>query len=84
MSLQPVNQEQLQGVFQGLLAFLSDESVSVPASMVELIFSAKNISRGIVDGGLIVCQHAEPAPRKEDLRKPGDGNDKPADDGAPE
>jgi len=57
MSLQPVNQEQVQQTAQVLLAFLSDESVSVPGNMLEGIVSGKSILRGIIQGQLLVCQN---------------------------
>jgi len=56
MSLQPINQEQVQKTTQILLAFLSDDNVSIPGSMLEGIFSAKSLLNGILSGNLLICQ----------------------------
>jgi hypothetical protein len=68
MSLQPINQEQVQKTTQILLAFLSDEKVSIPGSMLEGIFSAKSLLNGILSGNLLVCQNA--ADKKPDAPAP--------------
>jgi len=63
MSLQPINQEQVQQTAQVLLAFLSDESVSVPGPMLDGVVSGKSLIRGLVSGQLIICQNVEGSPQ---------------------
>ena len=63
MSLQPVQQEQVQGTAQQMLSFLSDENVNVPGNMLEAIVSGKSLLRGIIGGQLILCQSVNTPPK---------------------
>ena len=69
MSLQPINTEQVQQTAQTLLAFLSDENVSVPAPMLEGIVSGKSLLRGIMAGQLVICANQEAPPAPTDAPK---------------
>ena len=57
--LKPINQEQVQQTSQVMLAFLSEESVSIPGNLLEGIVSGKSLLRGIIQGQLLVCQNAK-------------------------
>lgn len=65
----PVEQEHIQSSVQVLLAFLSDENVSIPGSMLEGIFSGKSLLRGIISGSLVVCQRRESPHRLDTVQK---------------
>lgn len=75
MSLTPLNQEQVQQTSQILLAFLSDQSVSVPGNLLEGVVSGKSLLRGIVSGQLVLCQNQAGAPggdpKDKDVKKDG-------------
>lgn len=62
MALKPLEQEQVQGTMQVLLAYLDNPANSVPNNLVEAMFSAKNIVRGILGGQLFLCEEAALAP----------------------
>ena len=59
MALRPIQQDQVQKTVQVLLAFLSDDNVSIPGSMLEGIYSGKSLLRGIISGNLLVCENAD-------------------------
>lgn len=85
--MKPVNPEQVQQTAQIMLAFLSEETTSIPGNMAEGIVSGKSLLRGIVGQQLFVCQPEQKAPKKEpDLlepKEPVEGDDAPpAGDGA--
>ena len=62
MSLQPIQQEQVQQTLQVVLAYLEDEHGVTPNAMVDGIVSGKSLLRGILSGQLLVCQNvAAPA-----------------------
>jgi len=63
MSLTPINQEQIQGTCQVVLAYLDDEANSTPNNMLEGIVSGKSLLRGILAGQLVVCQNQPDAPQ---------------------
>jgi len=64
MSLQPLDQEQVQSTAQVLLSYLEDGSNRTPNNMLEGIVSGKSLLRGILSGQLLICTKAAgiPAP----------------------
>lgn len=74
--LMPVNQETITRTAQILLTYLDDENNSTPNNILEGIVSGKSLLRGIIQGGLIVCQQVQgeavkPSPEKdEEVDKP--------------
>ena len=69
----PLPKEQVNQTCQTLLAFLSDDSVSVPAPMIEGIVSGKSLLRGILSGQLAICQVGAPVQPGQDDGDEGDG-----------
>jgi len=57
MSLQPIQQEQVQQTLQVVLAYLEDENGVTPNAMIDGIVSGKSLLRGILGGQLLVCQN---------------------------
>jgi hypothetical protein len=72
MSLQPLPQESVQSTCQILLAFLSDEGVSIPGNLLEGVVSGKSLLRGIIQGQLQVCQIAAPQQAKPIVEPKGE------------
>lgn len=62
MALQPLDQEQILPVAQTLLAFLDRDDVTIPGNLLEAIVSGKSLLRGLLQGGLVVCQVTQDAP----------------------
>ena len=56
----PLNPEQVQNTAQHLLALLDRDDVSIPGSLAEGVVSGKSLLRGILAGGLVVCQVDSP------------------------
>lgn len=81
MSLQPINQEQVQQTAQIVLTYLDDPENRTPNNMLEGIVSGKSLLRGILAGQLFVCAKTEDARGEEDE---DDDNDNNAGDEAPE
>jgi len=70
MSLQPINQEQVQSTTQVLLAYLDDPENKTPNNMLEGIVSGKSLLRGILAGNLVICQNMElPADAPPEAKK---------------
>ena len=77
MSLQPVNQEQVQKTCQVLLDYLDNPINVTPNNILEGVVSAKSLIRAIVQGGLLVCQSVvdQPVDTPEAIAVPDDTSD---------
>lgn len=67
MSLKPINQEQVQGASQVILAYLDDGANTTPNNLLEGIVSGKSLLRGIISGNLVVCQKEAAPPKTTDV-----------------
>ena len=65
--LQPINQEQVAKTLQVVLAYLEDPTKSTPNPMLEGIVSGKSLLKGILSGGLVICELAPPGADKKDV-----------------
>lgn len=70
--LRPLDPQAVQPTVQTLLAFLDDESVSVPGNMVENIVSGKSLLRAILAGKLVVAQNMEAPAQNDSEGEPAD------------
>ena len=82
MALRPVNQEAVEKTMQILLTYLDDPVNVTPNNILEGIVSAKSLIRGILGGGLFICQNEPESKLENPEREPDEdveGRGEPAD-----